>query len=121
MLIDVEVAFACQREVKSTMPRKQIEHVIEEANARRDLVRPAPIYVEHQLDLRLRSIAFYRRFSHRVLSADVACCRNPIESSAAGNSFSSLSVCSSVPSVIRTHPAQPGSLLRSRTRMPRAR
>ncbi len=57
VLIDVQIALARELEIEATMAREELKHVIEEANARRDLVFAGALDGERQIDLRLGSVA----------------------------------------------------------------
>ena len=55
--VDIQVADALQLQIESAMPRKQLEHVIEEADPRRNGIAALSIDIQSQGDLRLRRIA----------------------------------------------------------------
>jgi hypothetical protein len=46
VLIDIQVALGIQPQIETPMPSKQLQHVIEEPYARRDLVLPSPIHIQ---------------------------------------------------------------------------
>ncbi len=50
VLVDVEVARRSDRQIEAAMPRDQIQHVVEEANARLDVVPPVALDAEAHLD-----------------------------------------------------------------------
>jgi hypothetical protein len=52
--VDVEVARRRDRQVEAAMPREQLEHVIEEADAGPHLVAAAAVEIDLQPDLRFR-------------------------------------------------------------------
>ena len=57
VLVDVEIALTRELEIEAAVAREQLEHVIEEANAGRDLVFAGALDGERQIDLRLGSVA----------------------------------------------------------------
>src|SRR5271165_3213884 len=96
--------------------REQFQHVIEKTNASGNFVASAPIDVEPQTNLGFFRVPLNQSLSHRVTLAVI-----PAFSSASGSVRTSRSFCSADPSVMRTHPAHPGSPERSRTRIPCSR
>ena len=63
VVVHVEVARALHREVHERVLLEQLEHVVEEADARVDLARARPVEVERQRDVRLFRLAFDERGS----------------------------------------------------------
>src|SRR5262249_59410450 len=98
MLIDVEVAGRGDLEVEGPMAREQLEHVVEKANPRSHAVAAAAVESELQGDLRLSGPAIDQRAAHSTSSSTSMHRR----------------VCSTTPVLMRRHPAQPGSVERSR-------
>jgi hypothetical protein len=47
VLVHVQITIACKLEIESPMPGEQLQHVVEEANARSDFVLAAAL--DHQL------------------------------------------------------------------------
>jgi hypothetical protein len=66
MLIHIEIANAFQFEIKSAVPCKALEHVIEKSDTCRHAVLPGSINIQAQRDLRLQRIALNRRHARRV-------------------------------------------------------
>ena len=58
MLIDVQVALHVDLKVEATVPREQLQHVIEEADAGRTGEVAGAVEVEFKLDLRFGRVAF---------------------------------------------------------------
>src|ERR1700686_5822321 len=117
MLIDVEIAVRLQLQIETPVMREQFQHVIKESDASGHLIAPAPLDGEGDLNLRLFAGALDASFSHR----RDAPCERPSSSHVSWSAVSKRSACSRGPSVMRTHPSQPWSVERSRTRMPRRR
>src|SRR5439155_9686619 len=63
--IDVEVAFGMQRDVDEAVLCQLIEHVVEKADAGRDLGRTAAVEIDPALDPRLFGVALDRCDPHR--------------------------------------------------------
>src|SRR5947209_2382921 len=103
MLIHVEVAGGANVEVERAVARGQLEHVIEKADAGGDLVPAFALDAEAHANLGLARSSLDQGTAHSPSSASIA-----------------VSVWRTSPAVIRMQPLQPGSLERSRTRMPRA-
>jgi hypothetical protein len=57
MLIDIQVAIAFQLQIEGAMTRKQLKHVIEETDARADLVPAATLDRKLEGDARLRCVS----------------------------------------------------------------
>ena len=57
VLVNVEVALAAQLEIEAAVTCEELEHVIEEADASRDLVLAGALDGERQVDLGLGSVA----------------------------------------------------------------
>src|SRR5579884_44916 len=123
MLIDIEIAIAPEAKIKPAMASEQLQHVIEEANAGGDFVLATPIDVQHQCDFGFVRIAVQLGGPHGAPACACVGDFSGATQSMAFNTFGSVcksrSVCSAAPTVMRTQPSHPGSLLRSRTRMPR--
>src|SRR5262245_14789489 len=106
VLIDVEIALRLQREIEAAVPREQLQHVIEEADAGADGVASLAVNGQPPFDPRLRG-------------SPIECCRALHRASFAAITDSRAStaalVCSRTPVVIRTHPGVAGSFDRSRT------
>ena len=115
-------------EVETAVPREQLQHVIEEANARGNLVVPFALDGQLDGDARLRGLAIDHRRAcgrHRVTSFSLARWSSRLLSFAMPPKSRSaplprLLICSRVPMVMRTQPSHPGSSERSRTSTPRA-
>ena len=60
VLIDVEVAGRVQRQVEAAVPREQLEHVIEEADAGADVVAALAVDDQPSADLRLGRLPIER-------------------------------------------------------------
>ena len=104
VLIDIEIAAHLQAEVERAVARHQLEHMVEETNAGRDVVTAAPLDPELQSNRRFARVARDHRPSHSTsVSASIA-----------------RLVSSTTPAVTRMQPSQPGSFDRSRTLTPRA-
>ena len=98
MLIDVEIALGLDAQVEAAVAREELQHVIEEPDAGRDVVLAPPVEDERQADNRFGGPPIDYRAAHRTSSSTASPFR----------------VCSTIPVVIRMQPAQPGSLERSR-------
>src|SRR5687767_4018810 len=108
MLIDVEISIRTQRQVEAAVTRKQLEHVVEEADSGPDVVLPLAIDDQLAANLRLRRLA--------VDSGPTYFCHCPCLTAITSSSAPiAASVCSMIPAVIRMHPAVVGSFDRSRT------
>src|SRR5438105_4282371 len=95
--------------------------MVKEAYPGRNVVSAFAVEDEGHTNLRLVCVANKLGFPHQ---SPPACCRLaavPNCDQISCNAKMRRSVCEVVPSVMRTHPAQPGSEWRSRTRMPRLR
>src|SRR5205823_723258 len=117
VLIHVEIAARLEFQIEAAMMREQFEHVVKEANTGGDPIASAPFDSERDLNLRFLTDAFNTSLSHTC----GAPCGIPNSAIVLVSASSNRSVCSCGPSVMRTHPVQPWSLDRSRTRMPRRR
>src|SRR3954462_12655005 len=104
MLIDVHVSLDGELQVECAVPREQLEHVIEEADAGRHLIAPLAFDPERQPDRRLARLPIDYRAAHST-SSSAAMARR---------------VSSTMPAVTRMQFSHPGSAERSRTRTPRA-
>src|SRR5271166_5791864 len=116
MLVHVEVALRSQLQVERAVARHQLKHVIEEADSAADLGAAAAFDGERNANVGLVRLAVNVSAPHAVTSL-------PSFSSSATSRRAVIRrfVCSVVPTVMRTHPSQPGSLDRSRTSIPRVR
>src|SRR3954469_4526772 len=104
MLIDVEISSRLQRQVERAMTSEEFQHVVEKANAGRDIVAPASFERQLQADRRFAGVALDYRAAHTTSSsAAMARC-----------------VSSTIPAVMRMQPSHPISAERSRTITPRA-
>ena len=61
VLVDVEIAIAHQLKIESAMPREQLQHVIEEANAGGNLVSAATFDGQCECDARFGRVALESR------------------------------------------------------------
>src|SRR6266404_4776048 len=100
MLVHVEVAASFEFQIEATMMREQLKHVIEKANAGRNLVSPMALDRERHLDVRLLAQAFDAALSHSLETPDAIASSCKVSSSA----VSRRSVCVRGPRVIRTQP-----------------
>ena len=64
MLIDVQIARRLNLQIDPAVAGEQLEHVIEKADAGRNLVAAAALDREARADLRFFRIAFDKRGSH---------------------------------------------------------
>src|SRR5208282_3970938 len=64
VIVDVAVARSANSEVDEGMTRELIEHVIEEADAGRDVGRARSVEVDADLDARLRGLAYDCALAH---------------------------------------------------------
>jgi len=53
MKIDMQIAFGAQRQVDQAVARELLQHVIEEADAGRDVARTGAVEIDGAADLRL--------------------------------------------------------------------
>src|SRR4029077_6994290 len=97
VLIDVKVAAGFELEVEASVMGEEFEHVVEEADARRDIVRAAALDSERSLDLRLFADAVDGAFSHE----RDAPWRIESSSKTSSRAANRQSVCCSVPRVKR--------------------
>ncbi len=63
----MEIAFAFQLEIEHAVLRKKLKHVIEKADAGRDGILSAPVYLQRDRDVRLFGFALDRCAAHSVL------------------------------------------------------
>src|SRR5689334_23530642 len=98
MLVDVEIAGCRDLQIERAVSGEQFEHVIKKADAGPDLVLSLSVETDRQRNLRLGCLAVDYRTAHRTSSITAIAFR----------------VCSTTPVAIRKHPAQPGSVDRSR-------
>jgi len=116
MLIDIEVADSGKFQIECAVPRKKFQHMIEKTNSRRDFVLSTTLNRERNPNFGFRGLAMELRLSHAVTSMCGFRSRTTWRSAAIR-----VCVCFSDPTVRRTQPSHPGSVCRSRTRIPRAR
>ena len=64
MMVDVKVANRLHGDVNARMPGKQIEHMVEEADAGRDVGHACPVEVHADLDVGLLGLALDGRRAH---------------------------------------------------------
>ena len=57
MVIDMEIAVRLDRDVDAGVPRQQIEHVVEEADAGRNVCHAGSVEVHRHLDVGLLGLA----------------------------------------------------------------
>jgi hypothetical protein len=57
VLVDIQIAICPELQIEATMVRKQLEHVIEQANARRNFVAAFAFDREFEPDLRFFRVA----------------------------------------------------------------
>src|SRR5580698_3084273 len=125
VLIHIEIAIAFEVEIEGAVARKQLQHVIEEANTGRNLVTALAFNGEFKLDARFSGISYNhcaacsRCFA--LLCGHALLPPRRRTTSASWRAAVALFICSRVPMVMRTRPSQPGSLDRSRTNTPAAR
>jgi hypothetical protein len=60
VLIDIEIPSSIQLQIKCSMPRHQLQHVIEKSNARRNPRLPVTIKIHLQADLGFVGLAIDR-------------------------------------------------------------
>ena len=65
VLVHIEIALGSQVEIESAVMREEFQHVIEEADAGRDVIASAAIDRKRGANLRLSGIALDDGFSHR--------------------------------------------------------
>jgi len=116
VLIDIEIADGLERQIERPMARHQFQHVVEEADATGNVRAAMAFQGECDVDLGFVGLAVNAGASHAVTSLPSSSSRTTSPSAAM-----SWVVCTSLPMVMRTQPAQPGSLERSRTRTARCR
>jgi propanediol utilization protein len=64
MKIDVQIAFRLHCDVDARVARQQIEHVVEEADARRNIRRALAVEIDRDLDIGLFRLALHCAFAH---------------------------------------------------------
>ena len=64
MLVHIQIAVGVQLQIKAAMLGEQLQHVIEETNAGRDLVSAAPFDRQAAADLRFFGVALDGGLSH---------------------------------------------------------
>src|SRR5258706_14559828 len=116
MLVDIEVALACQRKIEAAVTREQLQHVIEEANPCGHFVNALPIDYQLQGYLCLCRITLNRAFPYL---CNCHYLLHPISLSDSLSATSPLVTCSSTPIVMRTNPSHPESKNRPRSTTPR--
>src|SRR5580658_5499455 len=68
VLIDVQIAIAVHRQIKSAVLGKQFQHVIEKTDSSRNVVTPTSLNLQTRLDTSLLGVPFDRRLPHSTLS-----------------------------------------------------
>jgi hypothetical protein len=68
MLIDMQVADRLHRQIDARMPGQEIEHVVEEADAGRDVGQTRAIEVDGDLDVGLFGLAPDGRCAHEMVA-----------------------------------------------------
>jgi hypothetical protein len=71
MMIDVQVAFGLNGNIHARMPRKQVEHVIEKADASRDRRAASSVEINFDLDVGFLGLSLYGALAH----ANILCWR----------------------------------------------
>ena len=69
--IDVRIAFGLDHDVDARVPRQQIEHVVEEADAGRDGRAAGPVEIDLDLDVGFLGLALHGGFAHRESLANI--------------------------------------------------
>ena len=64
VMVDMQIALGLDRDVDARMPRQQIEHVIEEADAGRDLRAAGAVEIDFDLDVGFLGLALDGGFAH---------------------------------------------------------
>jgi hypothetical protein len=64
VVIDVQIALGLDRDVDARVPRQQVEHVIEEADAGRDRRAAGPVEIDLDLHVGFLGLALYGGFAH---------------------------------------------------------
>ena len=64
VVIDMQVALRLHRDIHARMPRQEIEHVVEKADAGRDLRRAFAVEIDRHVDIGFLGGAFDRAFAH---------------------------------------------------------
>src|ERR1700758_1459968 len=108
VFIHVQVTLCPQRQIEAPMARKQLQHVIKEANSGADLRPPPAFQKQSQLHRSLVRLPLNPCFPHAGNSRELM-----ISSTTSRKASSSNCVCARFPIVIRTQPWQPGSEERS--------
>ena len=68
VIIDMEIALGLDRDVDERMAGQQVEHMIEEANAGRDVGHAGAVEIDRDLDLGLLGLALDGGLAHGTLS-----------------------------------------------------
>src|SRR5271166_5994435 len=116
VLVHVEIAVRLQLQVERAVARNQLQHMVEKTDSAADLGATVAFDGQRDANVGFFGLAMNAGVPHAVTS--VPSCSSAVTSRKAAISRS---VCSAVPIVMRTHPSQPGSAERLRTRMPRCR
>src|SRR5581483_9012083 len=69
VLIDIEIALGVERQIERAVPREQLQHVIEEADAGADLIPAAAFNRQLQADLRFFGLALNYASAHKTSSS----------------------------------------------------
>ncbi len=64
VVVDMQVALGLDRDVDARVPRQQIEHVVEEADAGRNVAAAGAVEVDRDLDVGLLGLALHRGLAH---------------------------------------------------------
>ena len=66
VVIDMQVALGLDRDVDARVPRQQVEHVVEEADAGRNGRTPGAVEIDFDLDVGFLGLALHGRFAHGI-------------------------------------------------------
>ena len=64
VVIDMQIALGLDRNVDARMPRQQVQHVIEEADAGRDRRTALPVEIDLDLDVGFLGLALHGAYAH---------------------------------------------------------
>ena len=70
VVVDVQVALGLHGDVDARVARQQVEHVIEEADAGRDLGRAGAVEVDRDLDVGFLGLPLHRALAHAIASSN---------------------------------------------------
>src|SRR6185437_15541233 len=126
VLVNVQIAFGLQLQIKSAVPRKKFKHVVKEANAGRYVITAFAFNGERKLDVCLCGRPMQPRLSHGAGCSSSLCvsavsCASAgffLLSSACFSPITTTSISFCFPMVMRT---QPGTSGRSRRAIPHSR